>query len=328
MLELFGLDITAQLVYRTLLTRPGLGVTELCETLELPESAVRQAIDSLLDTGMLRESREHVGRLRAVDPEVGLEVLLRRQEEELARQERDLLARRSAAAEAVAELARLRAGGNGEAPRRLIGTDALQAEIELRAGKAEFESRTVTTAAALSAEMLEAARPMDELALARGLDIRVLYQDSVRNDPATHAYARWLTDLGGQVRTAPLLPPPMLIYDRTTALVLIDPADRSRGALCTAEPGIVAYLLALFQQTWDTAVPLGAAQEGDPRDGLTAGERELLRLLAGGLTDESAAKRLGVSLSTVRRQMSGLTERLGASSRFEAGLRAAHRGWI
>lgn len=51
-------------------------------------------------------------------------------------------------------------------------------------------------------------------------------------------------------------------------------------------------------------------------------------MLAAGLTDEVAGRRLGISARSVRRQMAGLMERLGASSRFEAGLRAAQRGWL
>ncbi|MFB6613075.1 hypothetical protein ACFCV9_02420 [Streptomyces sp. NPDC056367] len=46
------------------------------------------------------------------------------------------------------------------------------------------------------------------------------------------------------------------------------------------------------------------------------------------MTDEAAGKPLGVSLRTVRRQMSALMERLNASSRFEAGLKAAQQGWL
>lgn len=100
------------------------------------------------------------------------------------------------------------------------------------------------------------------------------------------------------------------------------------GALCTREPGIVASLVAIYQQAWDTAVPLGAERQRDQATGLSAGEREMLLLLSTGITDETAAKRLGVSLRTVRRQMAALMERLGATSRFEAGLKAAQRGWL
>ncbi|MFJ4863454.1 LuxR C-terminal-related transcriptional regulator [Streptomyces sp. NPDC088748] len=63
-------------------------------------------------------------------------------------------------------------------------------------------------------------------------------------------------------------------------------------------------------------------------NGITAQERELLTLPASGVTDEAAGNRLGLFLRTVRRRMSTLMERLEATSRFEAGLKAAHRGWL
>jgi DNA-binding NarL/FixJ family response regulator len=78
----------------------------------------------------------------------------------------------------------------------------------------------------------------------------------------------------------------------------------------------------------DTATPLGTGRATAEATGLTPTERTLLTLLAGGMTDEAAAKRLGVSLRTVRRQTASLMERLNASSRFEAGLKAAQRGWL
>ncbi|MEU4221706.1 helix-turn-helix transcriptional regulator [Actinoplanes sp. NPDC026623] len=60
----------------------------------------------------------------------------------------------------------------------------------------------------------------------------------------------------------------------------------------------------------------------------TLDEREamLLALLADGLTDESVAIRLGISERTVRRTMASIMLRLGARSRFQAGLIAARLG--
>ncbi|MFK0238890.1 helix-turn-helix transcriptional regulator [Streptomyces vinaceus] len=181
---------------------------------------------------------------------------------------------------------------------------------------------------ALSGASLEASRRLDRRALACGIEMRSVYQDSARNDPTTLAYARWLTEQGGQVRTSPLLPPRLLIFDRAVAVVPIDPDLSRLGALCTSAPGIVASLTSLFEQTWDSAIPLGADRPRPSDTRPTATELELLKLLASGMTDEAAAKRLGVSLRTVRRQMSALMERLHATSRFEAGLKAAQHGWL
>jgi DNA-binding NarL/FixJ family response regulator len=54
----------------------------------------------------------------------------------------------------------------------------------------------------------------------------------------------------------------------------------------------------------------------------------VLELLAAGCTDASVAARLEVSVRTVRRSMAAIMSRLGARSRFQAGLKAADRGWL
>jgi DNA-binding CsgD family transcriptional regulator/sugar-specific transcriptional regulator TrmB len=338
-LEVLGLAPVAESIYALLLDRPGFGVAELVDHLGLSEGEVRAGLDELADLTLLRPSRENPGRLRVVRPEVGVELFLRRQEEELTRRAHELAANKAAAARLVARYAELAPDGNSDRTEQLFGIDAIQDRLEVLARTMESECLSVMPGGGQSQGSLDASRPLDEAAMKRGVALLTLYQDSVRNDRATYAYARWMTDEGGQVRTAPLLPPRMLIVDRKIAVVPIDLNDTKRGALVTREPAIVASLVAIYQQAWDTAIPLGADQDRRGRDrdgdqdgesgaGLSPGEKELLLLLAKGMTDEAAAKRLGVSLRTVRRQMAGLMERLGATSRFEAGLKAAQRGWL
>ena len=325
MLEVFGLDAVAQAIYDRFLTHSGEEVQELAEHLGLTESQVRGALDALIDAGFIRHG---AGRLRAVDPEVGIESLLRREEGELALRQQALAARRASAARVLAELAQSRPKQAADSVNLLVGAEAMQREMEVLAKNVVSMVRTTKPGSALPVESLEAARPLDEQTLLRGVAIRALYQDVVRKDPATFGYAQWMTELGGEVRTAPVLPPPMLLCDRTVAIVLVDPEERTCGALCIRAVSVVEMLITLFEQAWEMAVPLGAERVQDVQAGLSASELELLKLLSGGLTDERAAKRLGVSVSTVRRQMASLMERLGATSRFEAGLRAAQRGWI
>ncbi|MEU9001471.1 LuxR C-terminal-related transcriptional regulator [Streptomyces sp. NPDC059982] len=328
MLEALGLDARVEGVYREMLVDPAGGVADMGVRLGLTEEQVREALDRLVDLELLAASREHAGGLRTVSPEAGLELLLRRQEEELIRRQQELALSKAAAARAVAEYAVLRPGTETDGAERLVGLDAIQSRLEVLARGLTRECMAIMPGGAQSQASLDASRPLDRDALARNVGMRVVYQDSARNDPATLAYALWTVELGGQVRTSPVLPPRLVIFDRATAVVPIDPANSRLGALCSTAPGIVASLVTLFEQTWGTAVPLGAAREQPDTDGITAGERELLKLLASGMTDEAAGKRLGVSLRTVRRQMSGLMERLDATSRFEAGLRAARRGWL
>ncbi|MFI9319657.1 helix-turn-helix domain-containing protein [Kitasatospora aureofaciens] len=329
-LGLLGLEATVAAVYETMLAGPALGVAELSTRLSVPESQVRDALDQLADSELLRPSRDAPGTFRVVSPELALEAALRRQEQELLRRQQELVAQRAAAARAVSEYADQRPLAEHEGSVRLVGLDAIQAQLEALARELSTECLSVMPGGAQSQASLDASRPLDEDAMRRGISLLTLYQNSVRNDAATFGYARWMTGLGGQVRTAPVLPPRLLVFDRKVAVVPIDPANTRRGALCTREPAIVANLVALFEQAWETAVPLGAdtpsGSEAEP--GLSPVEKELLKLLATGLTDETAAKRLGVSLRTVRRQMAALMERLDASSRFEAGLKAARLGWL
>jgi DNA-binding CsgD family transcriptional regulator len=326
--EILGLSSPAKLVYTAMLEHPGHGVTELAEHLSLRESVVRAGLDELADLMLLRPSRETQGVFRLVDPQIGLEILLRRQEEDLARRTHKLAVSKAAASKVIAEYTALVPEIQHGSMERLVGLDAVQGKLELLAAQASEECLSVMPGGAQSQASMDSSRPLDADAARRGISLTTLYQDSARNDQATLSYARWLTGLGGQVRTAPVIPPRMLIFDRTTALVPIDPANTRLGALCTREPGIVASLVAIYRQAWDTAVPLGAEQQRNQATGLSAAERELLLLLSTGLTDETAAKRLCVSLRTVRRQMAALMERLGAASRFEAGLKAAQRGWL
>jgi DNA-binding NarL/FixJ family response regulator len=63
-------------------------------------------------------------------------------------------------------------------------------------------------------------------------------------------------------------------------------------------------------------------------DSPTVAERNLLQRMADGSTDESIARRLGISDRQVRRRIARLLQRLGVSSRFAAGAEAVRRGWL
>jgi DNA-binding CsgD family transcriptional regulator len=209
---------------------------------------------------------------------------------------------------------------------QVVGLDAIQHRLEDLSERVHEELLSIVPTVQ-SPEAGETAGQNNAHLLARGVSIRTTMQDACRNDRVAAAYAKTLTVAGAEVRTAPLLPPRMLLFDRAVAVVPIDPADSGYGILQLTGRGVVALLVTLYEQVWATAVPLGASAVRD-REGVTPPERELLRLLGHGHTDSSAAKRLGVSERTCRRIMADLMERLGARSRFEAGLLAAREGWL
>jgi DNA-binding CsgD family transcriptional regulator len=258
-----------------------------------------------------------------VSPEIGLAGILAGQEAELAARQAQLAASRAAVTRMVAERAEHRTT-HGE---RLLGMDAIHSRLE-RMGHSATTEVLSSQPGDQRPEDLAASRAADTEAIGRGITMRTLYQDATRNQRHVAAYAHWLLGQGSEVRTAPTIPQRMVVVDRTQALVPIDPADNRKGALYVTEPGILAALLDFFEQAWNAAVPLGATRPEDPQTSLTPTERELLRLLSSGLTDDAAGQRLGISSRTVGRHMSSIMERLGASSRFEAGIKAAHMGWL
>lgn len=157
--------------------------------------------------------------------------------------------------------------------------------------------------------------------------MNTVYLDSVRNDVPTKRYAQWLNTMGGEVRTCASLPIRMIIFDREVVITPIEPGDTKMGALQLTDRGVVAALLDLFNRVWESATVLGDWRKLD-ENGLTEQEKELLRILSRGLTDEAAANQLGLSPRTVRRMVSEIMKRLKAGSRFEAGLRAGQRNWV
>jgi DNA-binding NarL/FixJ family response regulator len=127
--------------------------------------------------------------------------------------------------------------------------------------------------------------------------------------------------LARRIRTAPLL----IVDDAVVALPLSD-ADLAAGVLTVHDQTITSLINALAGQVWsETCALVAISPQGG---GLSAGEAALLRLVGSGLTDEAAARRLGLSLRTVARMMSRIMDRLNASSRFQAGMRAQNLGWL
>ncbi|MGH3433998.1 MAG: LuxR C-terminal-related transcriptional regulator [Thermocrispum sp.] len=167
--------------------------------------------------------------------------------------------------------------------------------------------------------------------LRRGVRYRLLYPDRSRVAPVLARQLGRLALLGAEVRTMPSVPIDALVID--AALAVLPREARVEGPCALAYfqlPSVVATTLELFELVWSAAVPLCSAELPEIPTGcdVTERERELLTLLSAGCTDRTVAARLGVSVRTVRRMMSEMMNRLGARSRFQAGAKAADRGWL
>jgi len=94
------------------------------------------------------------------------------------------------------------------------------------------------------------------------------------------------------------------------------------GALI--EPSVARRVLAEFARL---APPARPQDEGLP-DPLSEREREVLRLVALGLSNREIATRLHLAEGTVKNRVTSILQKLGVRDRTQAALRARERGWI
>lgn len=324
-----GVDATAERTYLVVLERPSWTPAELGDRLGLDEAATREVIQHLSGLGLLaRDSAGDV--VRPLNPRLSLTALLAEREADLARVTRDLERSRVAAAEIAGEFARRHPAplGDGNSALDWAGSPAAaQRTLEGLLKSAAGEVLVSTPATAALSDPIAGLRELGTAVLAPHVRYRILVPDAARTDPMLSRRLQQLSRNGAQVRTAPTVPLCAMIVDAATVAL---PADRTgRGSVSILRlAAAVGAMTELFERVWHTATPLRQPTGLGDASGLTVREREVLSLLGDGGTDASAAAQLGVSVRTVRRMVSEMMARLGAQSRFQAGVKAADRGWV
>ncbi|MFJ3304915.1 LuxR C-terminal-related transcriptional regulator [Streptomyces sp. NPDC086549] len=212
----------------------------------------------------------------------------------------------------------------------VTGAANVSAALEDVGRRVEEEVLSLHPGRALPAEMVEAGLERDLAALGRGVRMRTVHLEAAAAVPHMASYLRRLNAAGAQVRTAHTLPLRLIVVDRATAIVPAPPSDDGEiAAVILRGATLVGVFREIFEHSWAAANVLTDAASGADGEWRPEGRhREVLRMLAGGLTDEAMARKLGISERTVRRLVSELTERLGAASRFQAGACAVRLGWL
>jgi hypothetical protein len=114
----------------------------------------------------------------------------------------------------------------------------------------------------------------------------------------------------------------MLLADRHTGLLITQFEPGQCQTLIIRSRAVVKALHALFSQSWESAAPLlPVSLLDDPRQRETT--RQILASLSEGQKDDVAARELGISVRTYRRYVADFMRDINATSRFQAGVRAA-----
>lgn len=323
-LEILGLDGLSESVYRAMLANPDADLDELAGKLDVSRADINQALKRLVELSLVAERSP--GRIYApINPDVALDALLSLEQAELSRRERQLL-------EARAELSRLVRSGDPRSPaireaRRIDGRELVLEVLQELSARCYKEMLSVLPGGPVPQKLLDEAAVHDIAVLNRGVALRFIYTRQQLADDSMRDYMHMMRERGADIRVADTLPHRLVIYDRTVSFLPVDPLRPGPAALIVREPAITANLVMLFESLWVGAQTLEEALAA-ASPAASELDRSVLMLMSSGVKDEAAARQLGISDRTYRRHVADILLRLGASSRFQAGVEAVRRGWL
>jgi len=323
MLEPLGLDKHSERVYVAILSQPGINAGRLAGKLDLPPREIQRALDRLKRLTLLQARQPDEG-LHAISPEHGMEMLLAVQQAELASFQQRVELSRAAAARLIAEHIHIRPDNGAPEVEYLAGIDAIRTRLETLSASVRSEVMNFSPTRQAPGD-ISAGKAATVRYTGTKVRSRSIYSHSALRDPVTLEYVQWLARSGFELRSTPALPSRMVIFDRKIALLPASPDDSREGAVVLYGKATVTAFCALFDWIWERAIPVDPGTEKSDAEAI---EIEVIWLLAQGYTDETVAKRLGVSPRTSRRIVNSVMRRLGAHSRFQAGVYAERSGLL
>ena len=314
MLEPIGVAPDDEAVYRTLLSRSESNVAELARTLGRRGSDVEDSLGRLEELGLVSRLPGRPVRMRAARPDVAIDVLVSRRQEELARTQ---LAARDLLAEMPAE-------------ERHRPEDIVEVIVGREAIAARFEQLLTGT----RAELLVLDRPpyvsdaqrsdTSVRSLLRDeVTVRGIYAPEALELPGALEAVQDAARAGEEPRVHADIPMKLAIGDRRLAILPVGADEAVDAALCIRPSALLDALTQFFDLLWAQATPIVA-----PDSGGQFSDRELAALLASGAKDDVVARHLGTSTRTLSRRIGELMDHLHVRTRFQAGVQAVRLGWL
>ncbi len=306
LLESVGVSAVQVRVLRSLLATPERTVEQVATDTDLEASLVCFEVSELEAMGFLTRTPDEPPRLVPVRPDTAVEALVSQRKLELDR-----------AAAAAKELVREMQVQDRHRPENLV---------EVVVGREGISSRFAQLLHDTSSSLLVldrppyASRPDDSDRTVRGLlqhgvVVRGIYSPDSLDLPGAVDAAVSAGNAGEESRVHPQVPMKLAIFDQVTALLPLSVDEMVDSALVVHNCSLLTALIEMFELLWSDALPLGRAPSDET-------DERLLALLSAGLKDEAIARQMRISSRTVGRRIAELMERLGARTRFQAGLLA------
>ncbi|MFG2607690.1 helix-turn-helix transcriptional regulator [Streptomyces sp. NPDC048514] len=310
-------------------------ITDLCEEgRRLYANALRtgriartdaEAAPCLMEFALLHPDLDDANWLRPVPPSVALAQRLNPIEREISERRRTS----NELAEVFEPFMTLTAQGGDPTHSITVleGLDRINAALDLATDQCRNEMLTVQPSARHPERRVIEGLERDRTLIERGVRIRTLYQHTARYSPERLAYVDQFANGKAEYRTIDELVERLIICDETVAFIPI--RDDRQVALELRHPGLVCYLIKVFEFMWDRAVPLsaGTPYETAP-DGITEIQHSIAKLLVEGHVDEAIARRLGMNVRTCRAHIAKLAQALGSGSRAQLGYLIAQSGML
>ncbi|MFJ5294475.1 TrmB family transcriptional regulator [Streptomyces sp. NPDC088348] len=191
---------------------------------------------------------------------------------------------------------------------------AVNARIQDALGQAREELLAAQPGGPRGRENMNIALERDSAALARGVSIRTLYRDTVRDDALTSEWATTMAGRGAHFRTLASPFERVIIVDRKVAVIsnYVVPYAPDHAAWIVTDRAMVAFLAQVFEAEWRRADIWHGERRTRKADAGAAGartsrlQREIMRALSAGEVQEAAAKHLGISKRSLQRELEGL----------------------
>ena len=208
---------------------------------------------------------------------------------------------------------------------RIADRDEMRAIVDHVVLGARHEVCSMLPAGPYPIQVMRSSWANDVSLLRRGVSSCALYQADATQTPEMLGYLSEFARQGAAVRVTRRVSHRTIIVDRSVVMVAVEPDTLRMPYLVIREPALVRNFREQFAGVWRDAHSVGVGPEDSLDESMV---REVLALLETGVTDDVAARQLGVSTRTIRRRVAAVMDLLGASSRFEAGVKAAQTGWL
>jgi DNA-binding CsgD family transcriptional regulator len=310
-------------VYEALALREHATIGDLAAELGITRSRVSRILSTLAARGLATHLPGRPARFAAVMPDVAASELIAAQERQLKRLR-----------EYAYQLAAANRARSGSHHPELIELVEGAANVRKAFVRLQREARTeirVFDKPPYTAEQPDGNGEEYRLLGEGRVRYRTLYERAGLTRPERMAEIWNGIRRGERARVAGSLPMKMALCDNRLALVPVSTSGSGadEAGYLVHPCSLLDALSELFEARWEKAVALNQRPApGHEEQVLTKRDRDLLGLLAAGVTDETIARTLGWSVRTVRRHIYRIMTLMGAETRFQAGMQASRRGWV